>query len=348
MTTTLSTDDDLVPTGVLFCRSQSPDSYRQNDLSQETESKKRKMTDFFASSSPKKANLGNNANTSNHLICLPREEQPIFSLDNGDEFGITLLLQPPLPPPNPPSSYPPNQCRRWWVKKENVASIKLNDALSEIKDLFESDHTFTLQYFDGIQQMPIVNDKDLQSCLRYFSANASNVKYNTNLCRIYLEKKVTKIKECFKASIQVESKKAALTREVTDAVLNRTDTSKEKGRKKRRVEERLEEFCARVLSKHGDKAKVINKGTVQCLYEKSCNKNVACKEYNIQNFEKHVKSCHSSKTTHGEDIRMLLTLIAQNQKKTVPMSEEPESRAENSNAKNSDAESSDVEALGIA
>ena len=106
------------------------------------------------------------------------------------------------------------------MNKENVTSIKLNDALSEIKALFESDHTYTLQYFNGIQQMPVVNDKDLQSCLLYFSANASNVKYNTNLCLINLEKKEPQIKECFKASIKVESKKTALTREVTDAALN--------------------------------------------------------------------------------------------------------------------------------
>ena len=106
------------------------------------------------------------------------------------------------------------------MNKENVTSIKLNDALSEIKALFESDHTYTLQYFNGIQQMPVVNDKDLQSCLLYFSANASNVKYNTNPCLINLEKKEPQIKKCFKASIQVESKKAALTREVTDAALN--------------------------------------------------------------------------------------------------------------------------------
>ena len=151
------------------------------------------------------------------------------------------------------------------MKKENVTSIKLNDALSEIKALFESDHTYTLQYFDCIQQMPVVNDKDLQSCLRYFSANAINVKYNTNLCRIYLQKNVPQIKECFKASIQVESKKTALKREVTDAVLKRSYTNQKKDTKKRPEEERLEEFCARVLSKHGDKAKVINKGTVQCL-----------------------------------------------------------------------------------
>ena len=191
--------------------------------------------------------------TSNHLIYLPTEGQPIFSLDNGDEFGITLLLQPPLPPPNPPGSYPPKQCKRWWVKKENVTSIKLNDALSEIKALFESDHTYTLQYFDGIQQMPVVNGKHLQSCLCYFCANASNMKYNTNLCRIYLEKKVPQIKECFKASIQVESKKAALTQEVTDAVLKHGDTNQKKDTKKRPEEERLEEFCARVLSKHATK-----------------------------------------------------------------------------------------------
>ena len=101
-----------------------------------------------------------------------------------------------------------------------------------------------------------------------------------------------------------------------------------KDKRKRPEEERLEKFCARFLSKHGDKAKAINKGTVHCLYEKSCNKNIACKEFNIQKFEKHVKSCHSSEKTHGEDIRMLLTLIAQNQKKTAP-----EGHAENSDAK---------------
>lgn len=248
------------------------------------------------------------------------EEQPIFSLDNGYEFGVTLLLQPPLPPPNPQGNYPPNQIRRWWVKKDNVTTIKLTDALTEIKVLYQSDQsscTYTLQYFDGIQVMPIVNDKDLQSCLRYFSANANNVKYNTSLCRIYLEGKVPKKEESFKASIQVEAAKASLTEEVTDAVIKRSDTRGRKDKKKRTEEERLKEFCARVLSKHGNKAKVISKGTIQCLYEKSCNKNVACKEFNMQNFDKHVKSCHGAKKTHGEDIRMLLTMIGQNHKPTT-------------------------------
>ena len=35
------------------------------------------------------------------------------SFDCGDELGITLFRQPPLPPPHPPGTYPPEQLRRW-------------------------------------------------------------------------------------------------------------------------------------------------------------------------------------------------------------------------------------------
>ena len=42
----------------------------------------------------------------------PEPGHQTFSLDTGEEIGITLFRQPPLPPPYPPGSYPPKQMRR--------------------------------------------------------------------------------------------------------------------------------------------------------------------------------------------------------------------------------------------
>ena len=52
-----------------------------------------------------------------------------FSLDTGDEIGVTLFRQPPLLPPHPPVTYPSEQMRRWWVRKERVSNYTLDDAL---------------------------------------------------------------------------------------------------------------------------------------------------------------------------------------------------------------------------
>ena len=118
-------------------------------------------------------------------ISSPKAPDLVFSLDAGDEFGVTLFLQPPLPPPNPPGTYPPRQIRGWWVNKEKIVTATLNDALGEIKTLFESPNTYTLHYHDGFHLLSIVNDRALQSFLHYFLANLSN----GNICRIYLDEK---------------------------------------------------------------------------------------------------------------------------------------------------------------
>ena len=169
-------------------------------------------------------------------ISSPKAPDLVFSLDAGDEFGVTLFLQPPLPPPNPPGTYPPRQIRRWWVNKEKVVTATLNDALRGIKTL--SPNTYTLHYHDGFHLHPIVNDRDLQSCLRYFLANLSN----GNICRIYLDEKLTKREECFKARMHVKAGVASLARQL-QMVTYSSSNEKSTGRKKIMTDdERLRTF----------------------------------------------------------------------------------------------------------
>ena len=72
-------------------------------------------------------------------------------------------------------------------------------------------------------------------------------------------------------------------------------------------EQYLKTFQARVLNKHGTNAEVFNSSTITCLYDR-CGKEISCKQFNRQNFERHVKFYHSSKKT------MLLTMIGQSTK----------------------------------
>ena len=141
-------------------------------------------------------------------IKLPEPGHIAFSLDTGEEIGITLFRQPPLPPPHPPGSYPPKQIRRWWVSKERVTSYTLDDAVEEIKTLFDSKNTYVLQYYDGFNLMPVVNDRDLRSCLRYSLANSNR----PEVCRIYLEETLSKTEESFKARIEVTAVRASCTK----------------------------------------------------------------------------------------------------------------------------------------
>ena len=67
-----------------------------------------------------------------------------------------------------------------------------------------------------------------------------------------------------------------------------------RGKKVVGEEERLRRFKVRVMFKHGADAEVFAKDAVTCLYE-NCRKQISCKEYNAQNFDKHVLSCHSQK-----------------------------------------------------
>lgn len=121
-----------------------------------------------------------------------------FSLVTGVEIGVTLFRQPPLPPPHPPATYPAEQMRRWWVSEKCVSNYTLADALKEVKSLSQSRNTYILQYFDGYHLMTIVNDRDLQSCLRYFLANAAK----PDVCRIFVEEKLHKMEKSFKAQIE--------------------------------------------------------------------------------------------------------------------------------------------------
>lgn len=117
------------------------------------------------------------------LITNRSNEQMVMSVDTGDEIGIRLCRQPPLPPPHPPRTYPPDQLRRWWVNKECIKEMKLSHALNEFKSLFSSSNTYSVKYFDGTYLMPIVNDKDLQSCLRYFYGKFVRIKHLLSLSR---------------------------------------------------------------------------------------------------------------------------------------------------------------------
>lgn len=120
----------------------------------------------------------------------------------------------------------------------------LNDALGEINTLFESPNTYTRQYHDGFHLLPIVNDRDLQSCLRYFLANLSN----GSICRIYLEEKLERREERFEARMQEKIGIASLTRQL-QGVASSSGIEKSSNRKnKMTVDERFKTCRARALA----------------------------------------------------------------------------------------------------
>ena len=94
--------------------------------------------------------------------------------------------------------------------------IMLNDTLGEIKTLSESTNMYTLQYYNGFRLLPIVNDRDLQSCLHYFLANLSN----GSICRIYLDEKLERHEECFEERMQVKVGVASLTQQLQGAAFS--------------------------------------------------------------------------------------------------------------------------------
>ena len=158
--------------------------------------------------------------------------------------------------------------------------------------------------------MPIVNDMDLRSCLRYFLANSSN----PDVCRVFLEEKLYKKAESFKAHIEVTAVQAFSTKALSES-LHADSYHKGKPKTKNTLteEQRLKTFRARVLNKHGTNADVFNKTTITCKYDHR-RKVISCKEFNQQNFDTHVKFCHASKKNPASDIRLLLTLIGQSEK----------------------------------
>ena len=62
----------------------------------------------------------------------------------------------------------------------------------------------------------IVNDKDLQSCLRYFHANL----LRPNICSIYLDEKLEKLEESFQVSTHVRPSIASATKKLAESVVN--------------------------------------------------------------------------------------------------------------------------------
>ena len=144
------------------------------------------------------------------MLITNRSNEQVMSVDTGDEIGIRLCRQPPLPPPHPPGTYPPDQLRRWWVNKECIKEMTLGHALNEFKTLFSSSNTYNVKYFDGTYLMPVVNDKDLQSCLRYFVANSSV----SSICCLYLEEIPQLQEESITATVTVTKKLAKKVKEV--------------------------------------------------------------------------------------------------------------------------------------
>ena len=151
--------------------------------------------------------------------------------------------------------------------------------------------------------MPMINEKDLQSCLRYFLANSSSM----GVCPLYLEEILSR-DETFQVTIAVSPNTAKLTPQ--NATLSRAAGKVGDTRKKKDEGDRLQAFKAQVLSKHGDRAEVINKTSIKCLYQENCKK-VLHKKFDMQKFDTDVSLGHKSKKKQGGDIRMLLTTIGQ-------------------------------------
>lgn len=238
---------------------------------------------------------------------LPITSHHPFSIDTGDAIGVTVFRQPP----DSSGAYPSNQIRRWWVRKDEIPSYTLEKSVKEIKCLFKSRNTYQIQYFDGFHMMTMATDKDLTSCLTFFLANSNR----PDVCQIYLEEKLTeKTSEVqrFKVRIAVPAKEASAVTSISQAINQQSNQRKGNSLT---ADQRMATFKARVLNKHGCKAEVVSKNTLKCLYDR-CGKQVACKEFNQQNFDTHVKLCHSSKH-QGSDIRLMLTLIAQNEEKAA-------------------------------
>ncbi|XP_068705658.1 uncharacterized protein [Montipora foliosa] len=73
---------------------------------------KSKLTQYFKPVTEESPQVTSEESTMVNMV-FPKSIQA-FSLDTGDEIGVTLFRQPPLPPSHPPGTYPPEQMRRWW------------------------------------------------------------------------------------------------------------------------------------------------------------------------------------------------------------------------------------------
>ena len=93
----------------------------------------------------------------------------------------------------------------WYPPKKKLGRVTLKKAL------FESKNTYVLQYYNEFNLLPVVNDRDLRSCLCYFLAN-SNCPY---VCGIYLEK-ISNTEEGFRARMEVTAVQVSCTKELSE------------------------------------------------------------------------------------------------------------------------------------
>ena len=237
------------------------------------------------------------------------------SFDCGDELGITLFRQPPLPPPHPPGTYSPEQLGRWWFNKNKTYTLA--ETVQEFKDLFSSQNTYEVQYFDGRFLMPVKTENDLASALKLFVANSNNA----NICSLYLiekrnpsESQVATIRVQKEYDAAVASVRQIVEKDIPQPNDNRDkDSQLKRGKRPATSEERLEAFKARILSTHGTKAMVIDEKTILCNYP-ACHLKVSCKSYNSQNFDLHVSRAKHSKLNNNKNLKkMFLTMMAQAQ-----------------------------------
>ena len=224
------------------------------------------------------------------------------SFDCGDELGITLFRQPPLP--HPPSTYPPEQLRRWWFNKYKTYT------LAETVQVFSSQNTYEVQYFDGRFLMPVKTDNDLAAALKLFVAK---------VCSLYLTEKRNP-SECQVATIRIQKEYDAAVASVRQIVEKDIlqpnddgdkDSQLKRGKRPATSDERLEAFKACVLSILGTKATVIDEKTILCNYP-ACHLKVSCKSYNLQNFDLQFSRAKHSKLNNNKNFKkMFLTMMAQ-------------------------------------
>ena len=184
--------------------------------------------------------------------------------------------------------------------------------MQEFKDLFSSQNTYEVQYFDGRFLMPVKTDNNLASALKLFVAN---------ICSLYLiekrnpsESQVATIRVQKEYDAAVASVRQIVEKDIPQPNDNRDKESQLKtGKRPATSEEHLEAFKVRVLSTHGTKAMVIDEKAILCNYP-ACHLKVSCKSYNLQNFDLHIPRAKHSKLNNNKNVKkMFLTMMAQAQ-----------------------------------
>ena len=119
-----------------------------------------------------------------------------------------------------------------------------------------------------------------------------------------LKKSVLSRDKTLQVTIAVSSNTAKLTRQ--NATPSRAAGKVGGTRKKKDGGDRLQAFKTRMPSKHGQRAEVLNKTSIKCLYQENYKK-ILCKEFHMQNFDTHVNLGHNLEQQKARgDIRMLL------------------------------------------